>query len=56
MPSKIILDYFWGKTTENCGICSFCITSKKAKRKVLLISYSALEIEDLSSRGTTNLV
>jgi hypothetical protein len=54
MPSKIILDYFWGKTTENCGICSFCITSKKANK--CAYQYSALEIEDLSSRGNSQQI
>jgi ATP-dependent DNA helicase RecQ len=55
--SKIILDYFGEKTTENCGICSFCITSKKTKSDTQSIAYqilSALEIEDLSSREIHN--
>ena len=51
--SRLILEYFGEKTTENCGICSYCITSKKTKnnsKSVLSQILSTLETEDLNSR------
>ena len=26
--NRLILDYFGEETTENCGVCSYCITQK----------------------------
>ena len=57
--SKIILDYFGEKTTENCGICSFCINSKKTKSNAKTIAIHilhALESVDLNSREIVNLL
>ncbi|WP_281239020.1 RecQ family ATP-dependent DNA helicase [Flavobacterium praedii] len=51
--SKMILEYFGEKTTVNCGICSYCITIKKPKNDLDLLSKkitTLLKTEDLSSR------
>ncbi|WP_269223606.1 ATP-dependent DNA helicase RecQ [Flavobacterium sp. IMCC34518] len=51
--SKMILEYFGEKTTNNCGICSYCITIKKPKNDLDLLSKkitTLLKTEDLSSR------
>lgn len=51
--SKIILDYFGEKTTEDCSICSYCISLKKNKPKKDTITSEILNIlakEDLNSR------
>jgi ATP-dependent DNA helicase RecQ len=57
--SKIILEYFGENTNENCGICSYCITSKKIKPNTQSIASEIihkLETEDLSSREIQNIV
>ncbi|MFT5252527.1 MAG: ATP-dependent DNA helicase RecQ [Flavobacteriales bacterium] len=57
--SKIILDYFGEKTNENCGICSYCITSKKTKtdtKNIAIQILNALALEDLNSREIQNKV
>lgn len=57
--SKIILDYFGENTTENCGICSYCISTKKTTpetKDIALKILNALAIGDLSSREIQNKV
>ncbi|MBX9887446.1 MAG: RecQ family ATP-dependent DNA helicase [Flavobacteriaceae bacterium] len=57
--SKIILDYFGEKATEDCGICSYCISSKKKKLKKPTINLDILNIlakEDLTSREIQNKI
>ena len=55
--SSIILDYFGEKTTENCGICSFCISSKKTKTNSKSLAAQILGLltaADLNSREIQN--
>ena len=57
--SKIILDYFGEKVTEDCGICSYCISSKKKKLNKPTIKLDILNIlakEDLTSREIQNKI
>jgi len=55
--SKLILDYFGEKATQNCGICSYCITLSKPKKDYKDLSNkitALLQNEDLSSREIQN--
>lgn len=57
--SRIILDYFGEKNTENCGICSFCIQSKKEVNTIKSILPQVLEKlsnKPYSSRELVNLL
>ncbi|WP_035695035.1 RecQ family ATP-dependent DNA helicase [Flavobacterium soli] len=51
--SKIILNYFGETKTENCGICSYCITLNKKETNVLTLAEKIkflLRNQPLSSR------
>ncbi len=51
--SRQLLEYFGEKTSEDCGICSYCIDQKKDKINTASITQAILELlkkEDLSSR------
>lgn len=51
--SKTILEYFGEQTTNNCGICSYCITLSNTKKDLNSLSkkiMSLLQNESLSSR------
>lgn len=50
--SRLLLTYFGEKESENCGICSYCI-SKNTKPDALLVTKNILELlknQDLDSR------
>ncbi len=51
--NRLILAYFGEKTTEDCGICSYCITKKKIPITTESLSTAILQLletEELSSR------
>jgi ATP-dependent DNA helicase RecQ len=51
--SNQIVNYFGETTTEDCGICSYCISKKNKKTDVVKLTddiLSLLKIEDLTSR------
>jgi ATP-dependent DNA helicase RecQ len=51
--SNRIVNYFGETTTEDCGICSYCISKKNKKTDVAKLAIdilSLLKIEDLTSR------
>jgi ATP-dependent DNA helicase RecQ len=51
--SKLILDYFGEKKTNDCGICSYCITKKNKKTDLDKLSKTILTLlkkEELNSR------
>jgi ATP-dependent DNA helicase RecQ len=51
--NRLILAYFGEKTTEDCGICSYCLTKKKRTTNSHSLSTAILELlqtEDLNSR------
>ena len=55
--SKLILNYFGEKTTEDCGLCSYCITKKSKKKDIGRLSkeiLALLKIEPLNSREIQN--
>jgi ATP-dependent DNA helicase RecQ len=55
--SKLILSYFGEKASEDCGICSYCITKKNKKTDIPKLSkdiISLLKTEDLNSREIQN--
>jgi ATP-dependent DNA helicase RecQ len=57
--SKIILDYFGEKASENCGICSYCIQSKKKQTDKGAIAkeiLTILAVENLNSREIQNKI
>ena len=57
--SKLILNYFGEKTTQDCGICSYCITKKIKKTDPVPLSKEILSIvanEELNSREIQNRI
>ena len=55
--SKLILDYFGEKQSEDCGICSYCISKKKKPKDTATLSkkiIDLLEKESLNSRELEN--
>ncbi|EIA10623.1 ATP-dependent DNA helicase RecQ [Flavobacterium frigoris] len=55
--SKLILNYFGEKTTDDCGICSYCIAQKNIKTDTIKLSkkiIALLKIEELNSREIEN--
>ena len=55
--SKLILKYFGEETSSDCGICSYCITTKTSKTATASLSTTILELlktEDLNSREIQN--
>ena len=55
--SKLILDYFGEQTTEDCGICSYCISKKNKKTDLKQLSIEIINLlkkEDLNSREIQN--
>ena len=55
--SKLILKYFGEETSSDCGICSYCITTKTSKTATASLSATILELlktEDLNSREIQN--
>ncbi len=56
--SKLILSYFGETNSENCGICSFCITKTEKKINTLSLSekiVGLLKIQDMNSREIEKL-
>ena len=56
--SKLILDYFGEKATDDCGICSYCISKETKSIDSSLISekiIGLLKIQDMSSREIQKL-
>lgn len=57
--SKLILNYFGEETTEDCGICSYCISKKSTKTNFSKLSkeiIALLKTEDLNSREIQNKI
>ncbi|UQD56272.1 ATP-dependent DNA helicase RecQ [Flavobacterium sp. K5-23] len=55
--SKLILSYFGEKTSDDCGICSHCITKKDKKTDISKLSkdiITLLKTEELNSREIQN--
>ena len=55
---KLLLSYFGETITNDCGICSYCISKSKPKADILTLSEKILELlseEDLNSRELQNL-
>src|SRR5690606_24869496 len=51
--SKLILEYFGDKRSENCGICSNCLLANKTSNNLEDITneiYRLLAVKDVSSR------
>lgn len=42
--SRLILEYFDEETTENCGICSYCIAAKKPLKSPVQIATAIMEL------------
>lgn len=56
--SKLILDYFGEKATDDCGICSYCISKETKSIDSSFISekiIGLLKIQDMSSREIQKL-
>ena len=56
--SKLILSYFGEETTEDCGICSYCISKKAKPINTSLISEKIIELlkmQDMNSREIQKL-
>jgi ATP-dependent DNA helicase RecQ len=56
--SKLILNYFGEKTTDDCGICSYCIAKKSRTTDIAKLSKkitTLLKLEELNSREIQNL-
>ena len=56
--SKLILAYFGEDTTQDCGICSFCITKENKKIDTITISekiIGLLKIQNMTSREIEKL-
>jgi ATP-dependent DNA helicase RecQ len=55
--SKLILAYFGEKDANECGICSYCITTKRKPNDIEILSKKIIELlqkEDLHSRELQN--
>ncbi|GIZ09461.1 ATP-dependent DNA helicase RecQ [Flavobacterium sp. UMI-01] len=55
--SQLIRNYFGEKTTEECGICSYCISKKRKKEPSENLTQKIIELlqnENLSSRELQN--
>lgn len=53
--SKQILAYFGETKTENCGICSYCITLKNSPKKTVSVSKLIIDALEKSPQNSRNL-
>lgn len=56
--NRLILSYFGEETTENCGICSYCISQKKTETSIISLSDKILNLlqeQALDAREIQNI-